>query len=215
MFHSIFTSLVISSIISLPVLGASVAGLPRAPANVQSIRVGDHIIQTVTRPVSADRLVSSSRGTSPAVARETTLTKRVTNNCCTFGCPTITCTNGLSTSPDAPLDADCVALSTALRQLAQSEVTNTFPCTVPNASCPNFTVPPGFEQAYFLGTCLVGFINLNSAGGPSESYCHYLMAGVTPTLFGTCVNTQLKTGGFCLQSNPGFAYALEVRHVDV
>lgn len=40
---------------------------------------------------------------------------------------------------------------------------------------PNFTVAPGYEHAYTLGTCLVGFVNLFTVGGPSESFCDFLM----------------------------------------
>jgi hypothetical protein len=44
---------------------------------------------------------------------------------------------------------------------------------------PNFTVAPGYEYAYTLGTCVVGFVNLFApgSGGPNESFCDFLMVG--------------------------------------
>jgi hypothetical protein len=42
---------------------------------------------------------------------------------------------------------------------------------------PNFTVAPGYEYAYSLGTCVIGFVNLFAAGGPNESFCDYLLVG--------------------------------------
>jgi hypothetical protein len=45
-------------------------------------------------------------------------------------------------------------------------------------SGPNFTVAPGYEYAYSLGTCVVGFINLFTTG-PNESFCDFLMVNHT------------------------------------
>ncbi|KAF7422859.1 hypothetical protein PC9H_011022 [Pleurotus ostreatus] len=180
----------------------------KAALHVNGIDVN---VGTISVPEShIDRLINATlRVRSPHP--ETTLTKRTVNNCCSYGCRR-TCVDGLSTSPDPPTSGDCAALKSALEALAASELVGaSFPCNLPNqASCPNFIVSPGYERAYWYGTCLVGFINLNPTGGADESYCDYLMAGIITSSYDECVATQGKTGGYCLQYlSPGFVYALE------
>ncbi|KAL4259659.1 hypothetical protein AB1N83_008571 [Pleurotus pulmonarius] len=200
------------------VIGAVVSGNTEGVATDKAIlHVNGIDINVGTIPVSESRsegLINAAPGVrSPRP--ETTLTKRTVNNCCSYGCSR-TCIDGLSTSPDPPASADCAALKSALEALAASELVGAaFPCNLPNqALCPNFSVSPGYERAYWYGTCLVGFINLNPTGGADESYCHYLMAGIITSSYDECVTTQVKTGGYCLQYlSPGFVYALELRHV--
>ncbi|KAJ8691182.1 hypothetical protein PTI98_010777 [Pleurotus ostreatus] len=191
----------------------------KAALHVNGIDVN---VGTISVPEShIDRLINATlRVRSPHP--ETTLTKRTVNNCCSYGCGFLalieewaaslidgrhigrrTCVDGLSTSPDPPTSGDCAALKSALEALAASELVG-----------PNFIVSPGYERAYWYGTCLVGFINLNPTGGADESYCDYLMAGIITSSYDECVATQGKTGGYCLQYlSPGFVYALELRHV--
>ncbi|KAF4562523.1 hypothetical protein AB1N83_009820 [Pleurotus pulmonarius] len=198
--------------------GAVVSGnIEEVATDKGLLRVNGIDINVGTIPVPEshiDRLINATpRTRSPHP--ETTLTKRTVNNCCSYGCSR-TCIDGLSTSPDPPASADCAALKSALEALAASELVGAaFPCNLPNqALCPNFSVSPGYERAYWYGTCLVGFINLNPTGGPDESYCDYLMAGIITSSYDECVTTQGKTGGYCLQYlSPGFVYALELRHV--
>ncbi|KAJ8697479.1 hypothetical protein PTI98_004282 [Pleurotus ostreatus] len=80
---------------------------------------------------------------------------------------------------------------------------------------PNFTVPPGFEQIYSLGTCAVGLINFNPVGGPDVAFCHYLMAGTLLSLFTSCITNLGFTGSICFSNsnNLGVNWGLEVRHV--
>ncbi|KAF8876742.1 hypothetical protein BD779DRAFT_135487 [Infundibulicybe gibba] len=133
----------------------------------------------------------------PSSSTSSTLAKRATVNGCLSGC-SITCTNGLSTNPDLPLSDDCAALASAITALATSERAPKPPCNNFNVNCPNFTVPPGFEQQYSLGTCLAGFANLNDANGPSISFCDYLIGGTLPSLYTSCVTNAGNTGGFCM-----------------
>ncbi|KAJ8523111.1 hypothetical protein ONZ45_g387 [Pleurotus djamor] len=200
-------------------LGAVVTtNVERAVAkDVKVIHVNGIDIQTGSLPVPKDRLDALANATVRArspVPDTSSLTKRTVNNCCFYGC-TRTCVDGLSSSPDPPTSADCAALKSAVEALAASELTTTFPCNLPNqASCPNFAVAPGWEQAYWYNTCLVGFINLNPSGSADESYCDYLMAGIITSSYNDCVTNQGKTGGYCLQYlSPGYVYALELRHV--
>jgi len=121
----------------------------------------------------------------------------------------MTCTNALSTL--APLAADCTSLAAAINALAQSELGSP-PCNVYSAACSNFSVLPGFELQYSLGTCLTGFANLNPSGGATLEYCDYLMGGGLPSIFNDCVVTAGDTGGFCSSEETGVLYAVEVTH---
>ncbi|KAF8868296.1 hypothetical protein BD779DRAFT_1760565 [Infundibulicybe gibba] len=85
--------------------------------------------------------------------------------------------------PIPPISADCSALRDAIQELATSEQAPPYPCNLPSqASCPSFAVAPGYERTFTLRTCSIGFTNINPEGGPSVSYCNYLMAGVMPGL---------------------------------
>lgn len=63
---------------------------------------------------------------------------------------------------------------------------------------PNFTVSPGFEQVYSLGTCAVGLINFNPAGGPDVAFCHYLMVCIFLCYVSIyMVTVFIRLGPFC------------------
>ncbi|KAF8885209.1 hypothetical protein BD779DRAFT_1673843 [Infundibulicybe gibba] len=169
--------------------------------------IDGHEVHVGLVPIASDVI---SNATPPPPGPEASLNKRVVNNACFQGCPVLTCTNGLSTNPDPPLSTDCTALTDAIQQLAESEVTTTPPCNfVVNPGCPNFSVPPGFEQQYSLGTCLTGFANINPIGGPTLSFCNYLMAGGLPSTYSECVVTAGNTGGFCNSESVGTLFAIE------
>ncbi|KAL0961232.1 hypothetical protein HGRIS_006198 [Hohenbuehelia grisea] len=86
----------------------------RAIPGNQTLHVNGLDIAVVTRPISSS-LLGKFQGKSPA--GETRLVKRVTNNACFYGC-TRTCTNGLSSNPSSPVEADCTALKNAVDALA-------------------------------------------------------------------------------------------------
>ncbi|KAF8874988.1 hypothetical protein BD779DRAFT_1564823 [Infundibulicybe gibba] len=173
------------------------------------ITVGSFKIQAKTTPIPPSLLTAVKPNGNSTVG--TSMNKRTVNDACYYGCSQ-TCTNLLS--PTAPTSGDCASLQSALQALATSEVGGAFPCNFPNqASCPNFSVSPGYELAYTLGTCLVGFGNINPPGGPDVSYCHYLMAGTMPGLYSNCVITAGNTGGYCAQTlQTGSLYYIWVRH---
>ncbi|KAF8885210.1 hypothetical protein BD779DRAFT_1673844 [Infundibulicybe gibba] len=205
------TSLIISALaLQAPlVLSAILPLLDGRGVSTQVLNINGHEVHVGLVPIASHLIPKSP----PSSGHGASLNKRVVNNACFYGCPVLTCTNGLSTNPDPPLAADCGALAGAILLLAQSEVTTTFPCNLyGSAQCPNFSVPPGFEQQYSLGTCLTGFANLNPAGGPTLSYCDYLVGGAAPGIFNNCVGIAGNTGGFCNSQNTGTLYALEVRH---
>ncbi|KDQ28648.1 hypothetical protein PLEOSDRAFT_173284 [Pleurotus ostreatus PC15] len=214
------TSILANIVASAGVLGAAVeVNVERSVSNVQAVAIGDHTITITTVPVMPARLAKfpAAKTRNRSSPPQTSLTKRVVGNGCEVGCGgNDFCSNDLSLSPDPPLLADCQSLKAALDQLALSEVTNTFPCNFPNSpSCPNFTVPPGFEQIYSLGTCAVGLINFNPVGGPDVAFCHYLMAGTLLSLFTSCITNLGFTGSICFSNsnNLGVNWGLEVRHV--
>ncbi|KAF8876746.1 hypothetical protein BD779DRAFT_1677643 [Infundibulicybe gibba] len=191
------------------VLSATLPLLESRGVSTHLLNIDGHEIRVGLVPITSSLVAMAPP--SPAVGA---LAKRVTANGCT-GCASLTCTNGLSANPSPPLSDDCAALATAINALATSELTTTFPCRMFNTECPNFTVQPGFEHQYSLGTCLVGAANLNSAGGPSISFCDYLIGGFIPSTYTLCVTNAGNTGGFCVpggEFNPLFA--IEMRHSD-
>ncbi|KAF8877696.1 hypothetical protein BD779DRAFT_1677202 [Infundibulicybe gibba] len=172
------------------------------------ITVGSFQVKVETIRASPSLLATAkSDGNSTA---GTSLTKRTVNNGCWNGCSR-TCTNALSSLPTPPTSGDCSALQSAIQALAVSEQAPPFPCNLPNQpGCPNFIVSPGFERTYSIGTCLVGFVNLNPTGGPDVSYCDYLMAGVMPGMYSNCITTAGNTGGYCAQTlQTGSLYLIE------
>ncbi|KAF9494466.1 hypothetical protein BDN71DRAFT_980440 [Pleurotus eryngii] len=213
------TSIIVSLALSSGALGAVLeTNAPRPASNIQVVTIGEHTITMTTTPVSPARLARlplNFQGRNRSATPETSLSKRVVNNGCEFGCGGADfCSNDLSLSPDPPLLADCQALKSALDQRVLDELTDTFPCNIPKSpSCPNFVVPPGFERTYSLGTCLVGFVNLNPDGGPDLGFCDYLMAGSMLGFYDNCITNQGFTGEVCFSDNVGFEWGLEVRHV--
>ncbi|KAF4600351.1 hypothetical protein EYR38_004976 [Pleurotus pulmonarius] len=213
------TSTIVSLIISSGVLGAALdVHAQRSASSVEVVAIGGNTITITTTPISPARLAKlplKFQGRNNSVVPEMSLRKRVVNNGCQFGCGSgEVCSNDLSLSPDPPLLADCQALKSALDQRALDELTDTFPCNIPKSpSCPNFVVPPGFERTYSLGTCLVGFVNLNPDGGPDLGFCDYLMAGSMLGFYENCITNQGFTGEVCFSNNVGFVWGLEVRHV--
>ncbi|KAJ8455203.1 hypothetical protein ONZ45_g19015 [Pleurotus djamor] len=207
----IFSLVAVLAFVSARAIGAATG------TNVQSLRVGETVINFETAPVPASHISLYTNGVSPAKIPETSLTKRAATNCCQYGC-TINCADGLSTSPDPPILDDCLVLRAALQQLAQSEVTGTYPCHYYGASdCPSFTIPPQYERAYWVGTCRLSYVNLNPIGGFNASFCHYLMAGTMLSVYNRCVGAVPgTTAGLCLQTLETNAYyALVLRHIDI
>lgn len=191
------------------VLSAAVSSPPTA-GQVSSFTHNGREISVIVTPVNTSHItfaVGTAGGSS--------LEKRTTVNACQpYGCGSVPCSNTLSTSPDAPLAADCSDLAAAITAYAHSEVGTVYPCnSFGSTLCPNFTVAPGYEHAYTLGTCLVGFVNLFTVGGPSESFCDFLMGGSAPSIFNICVTTGGYLGGYCLVNEPSQQWAIEVRHV--
>ncbi|KAL4262931.1 Hydrophobin [Pleurotus pulmonarius] len=213
----VIATIIASIVASSGVLSAAVE--ERLVPSVQAVTIGEHTVTITTLAVSPERLAKfpSTNAGDHSPTPKTSLTKRVVGNGCEVGCGGNNfCSNDLSLSPDPPLLADCQSLKAALEQLALSEITNTFPCNFPNSpTCPNFTVPPGFEQVYSLGTCAVGLINFNAPGGPDVAFCHYLMAGSLLSLYSTCITNLGFTGSICFSNsnNLGVNWGLEVRHV--
>ncbi|KAF8889931.1 hypothetical protein BD779DRAFT_309907 [Infundibulicybe gibba] len=182
--------------------------IPPLTSVCTEFRVGSVQIRVDTVPISPSPAIGEQlTGRSSA---GTSLSKRVVNNACTLGC-TPTCVN---IGPTAPTSGDCSALRTTIQTLATNAQTGApFPCNLPNqSSCPNFTVAPGFEQTFTLGTCVMAFQNKNPGGGPSVSYCYYLMAGIMPTL-SNCITVSGFTGGGCDQTTQiGSKHRIELRH---
>jgi len=189
------------------VLSATIAGVSEIRAvDADTFTFSGQEIHVATVPIASSLHAPNQNDTSHLSA----LSKRLTTDACFTGCPVMTCTNGLSTL-GAPSSADCTSLASAINALAKSEL-GPFPCSFNNPSCPNFSVLPGYERQYTLGTCLVGFANLNPTGGATLSYCDYLVGGGLPSVFSTCVTKAGNTGGFCSSQGTGTLYAIEVRH---
>ncbi|KAJ6574413.1 hypothetical protein B0H19DRAFT_1063372 [Mycena capillaripes] len=172
------TSLV--ALLSLATLGASLAttyqgslsackASDRVLVQTRNLTAAGHQIQISTKACSADALTSRS------------LEKRQVLNACVTG--------------PGPLEADCLALETALPAALAAEGNPT-----------TFEVAPQFVEEFTLGTCLWAWINNNPFGGATLEECFSNVELSGKNLDAECVAFG-DTAGIAVPNNPALPAA--------
>ncbi|KAJ8514133.1 hypothetical protein ONZ45_g8272 [Pleurotus djamor] len=113
-------------------------------------------------------------------------------------------------APTVPSATDCTLLSAALLNLdLQTAAQSQGVCAVPqNVNCPNFVVAPLTEATFSLGTCLLGFANLDTVN--SFAFCDFRLAQLSVPMFQTCFVDQRTTGAIAV--SPTAQFAVELVH---
>ncbi|KAF9530511.1 hypothetical protein CPB83DRAFT_850453 [Crepidotus variabilis] len=179
-FKSSFLTLLasVSVVVSSAIPDNFCAPTSRVLVNTSKVTSAGHEITVATHACSA----------ATHAARD--IERRAVYNICGVGMVGPTCTTAFGTV--APVYADCQALNSAIAALGAGAT---------------FTVSPGYVQTFTYNTCQYGFVNYNSASGPTVSDCDNGFAGVASSIDINCIvhGSPPSPGGY-MTTSPGTVY---------
>ncbi|KAJ8474681.1 hypothetical protein ONZ45_g15860 [Pleurotus djamor] len=169
---------------------------------MKTYKFGEYTIITVTRPVDDTQLDILNNHSKTSLVPLTPLEERRANlNACRATRYSALC--GIITT-SAPFGSDCEALQNYIFALAdQTAAAASPPCNNPyNCDCPNFSVKPGYQQIFTLGTCSWTLINREEPSGADTVFENFANFGyfLVPVYNLCIIGTQ--TGGFAVPEAP-------------